>query len=92
MAQEKEIYKKKAMLLSYDEIVSKKTGEAMVKASFFVDGAVYLAWFFGNEKTDFLTNPKVQAIKKNPTPQNGELQFELKFNEKGVSARDIHFV
>ena len=63
MAQEKEIYKKKAMLLSYDEIVSKKTGEAMVKASFFVDGAVYLAWLFGNERSDFLANPKVQANK-----------------------------
>lgn len=93
--QEKEIYKKKAILLSFDEIVSKKTGEAMVKASFFVDGAVYLAWLFGNERSDFLANPKVQAIKnnnKNPTPPNGELQFELKFNEKGVSARSVHFV
>ena len=40
-------------------------------------------------KVGFLANPKVQAIKKNPTPQNGELNFELKFNEKGVSARGV---
>lgn len=92
MLQEKEIYKKKAMLFSFDEIVSKKTGEAMIKASFFVDGSVFRAWLFGNERSDFLANPKVQALKKNPTPQNGELNFELKFTEKGVSARSIHFV
>lgn len=92
MAKENEIYKKNAMLLSYIEIVSKKTGEAIVKATFFVDEVVFVAWLFANERADFLANPKVQALKKTPTPQNGELQFSLKFSEKGVVARGIHFV
>lgn len=85
-------YEKHASLLYWEDITSRKTGEIMTKASFLVDGRVYNAWIFGNERMAFVNGEKAKAVAATGDPVRGVLSFGLSFNEKGVNLREIAFV
>lgn len=88
----KQRYEKAASLLFWEDVTSRKTGEIMTKASFLVDGRVYNAWIFGNERVAFVNGEKAKAVASTGDPVRGVLSFGLSFNEKGVNVREIAFV
>lgn len=88
----KQRYEKPASLLYWEDVTSRKTGEIMTKAAFLVDGRVYNAWFFGNERTAFVNGEKAKAVATTGNPEKGVLSFGLVFNDKGVNARELAFV
>ena len=55
-------YEKAATLLSWEDITSRKTGELMTKAAVLIEGRVYNAWLFGDERSVFVTSEKAKAV------------------------------
>lgn len=88
----KQRYEKPATLLFWEDVTSRKTGELMTKAAFLIDGRVYNAWMFANERTAFVNGEKAKAVATTGNPAPGVLSFALTFNEKGVNAKEIAFV
>ena len=88
----KQRYERAATLLSWEDITSRKTGELMTKAAFLIDGRVYNAWLFGNERAAFVVSEKAKAVASMGDPARGVLSFTLSFSEKGVNAKEMAFV
>lgn len=85
-------YEYPATLLYWEDITSRKTGELMTKAAFLIDGRVYNAWIYGNERTAFVNCEKAKVVATTGNPAPGTFSFELIFSEKGVNIRGIAFV
>lgn len=81
-----------ATLLFWEDITSRKTGELMTKASLLVEGRVFNAWLFDNERTAFVASEKAKAVASSGNPVPGVLSFVLDFNEKGVNVKEFAFV
>lgn len=90
--QNKTRYEKAATLLFWEDITSRKTGEVMTKAAFLIDGRVYNAWLFANERAAFVASEKAKNVANTGNPAPGVLSFALSFGEKGVNAKELAFV
>lgn len=85
-------YEKTAQLLYWEDITSRKTGELMTKATFFIDSRTFNAWLFNNERAAFVTSEKVKAVASSGNPVSGVLSFSLSFSDRGVNLKEIAFV
>ena len=90
--QAKTRYEKAATLLFWEDVTSRKTGELMTKAAFLIDGRVFNAWLFANERTAFVASEKAKMVASSGNPAPGVLSFSLSFSEKGVNAKELAFV
>lgn len=90
--QNKTRYEKNAQLLYWEDITSRKTGELMTKATFFIDSKVFNAWLFANERAAFVSSEKAKAVASSGNPAPGVLSFSLSFSDKGVNVKEIAFV
>lgn len=90
--QNKTRYEKSATLLYWEDVTSRKTGELMTKATFFIDSRVYNAWMFANERTAFVSSEKAKAVASSGNPAPGVLSFSMSFSEKGVNVKEVAFV